>query len=106
MLAPNPLSDALRARQKRALTRAFSLGLQAEVRPSGGGYYLVPSQSEPGLLHRVAVTRRRGPAGSQEHLACDCTAGVTGVPCSHAAAVWLFRLEQRTHGAVVAVRPA
>jgi hypothetical protein len=97
-LMPLPLA----ARQRRALARAFAWGLQAEVRPVDPRHWRVPSVHEPGLLYDVALTRRDG----QEHLACSCPAGVAGQPCSHAAAVWLFRTEQRTGGNIVAVRPA
>ena len=89
-------------RQRRALARAFSLGLQAEVRPVSLRVWRVPSMSEPGLLHTVVLTSRRG----QPHLACSCPAGATGVPCSHAAAVWLWRLERRSGGTVLFVRPS
>jgi hypothetical protein len=90
--------------ERRALARAFSYGLQAEVRPApshGGRTYYVPSLSEPGLLHTVALTHRRG----REHLACSCPAGALGRPCAHAAAVWLYRLEAASGGQVLAVRP-
>jgi hypothetical protein len=93
--------DAIRARQKRALAKAFAWGLQSEVRPVATDRYQVPSRTEPGLLYTVARTRRNG----QEWFACSCPAGVAGLPCAHAAAVYLHRLEQRTGGTVTAVRP-
>jgi len=88
-------------RQRRALARAFALGLQGDVRPAGRRTWRVPSVSEPGLLHTVVLTSRRG----QPHLACSCTAGAMGRPCAHAAAVWLWRLERRSGASVLAVRP-
>ena len=87
-------------RQRRALARAFALGLQGDVRPVGPRLWRVPSMSEPGLLHTVALTSRRG----EPHLACSCPAGATGVPCTHAAAVWLWRLERRSGASVLSIR--
>ena len=95
------MPPSLEARQRRALARAFSWGLQAEVRPVDRRHWRVPSIREPGLLYDVALTTRDG----REHLACSCPAGVADMPCAHAAAVWLWRTEQMTGGSVIGVRP-
>lgn len=88
-----------KARERQALARAFAWGLQADVRPGQQrNTYLVPSRSEPGLLHLV-VANRSG------RVFCSCPAGSVGAPCTHAAAVWLYLMEQRTGGTVTSVRP-
>jgi hypothetical protein len=46
--------------------------------------WLVPSQSDPGGVHAVALV--------DGYLHCDCFASLAGHPCAHAAAVCLVLL--------------
>ena len=77
-----------RALQQRALTRAWAWDMASDVRPGRGrNVYLVPSRSEPGLLHQVVANPGR--------FWCSCPAGAMGQPCIHAAGVWLYLLARR-----------
>jgi len=88
-------------RERRALRKAFALGLQTDVTLLRPKLYQVASTTRAGVVHRVAVTSR----GGREHLACSCEAGLVDQPCTHAAAVWLHRLEQRSGTSVLYVHP-
>ena len=101
MTTLGPPKMDLPERQQRALRKAFALGLQTDVVQLRPKLYEVASTTRAGLAHRVAVTSR----GGEVHLACSCEAGLVGVPCTHAAAVWIYRLEARSGASVLYVHP-
>lgn len=96
---PRPQPQPLEERQRRALRKAFALGLAADVTRVRFGLYLVPSTTREGQAHRVAVSPRG-------RYSCSCEAGVAGRPCVHAAAVYLAKLERNSGASVVYVKPA
>lgn len=85
-------------RQRRALRKAFALGLSADVARVRFGRYTVPSTSRDGSAHTVTVS-------ASGVYRCSCEAGVAGRPCVHAAAVYLRKLEANSKATVVYVRP-
>jgi SWIM zinc finger len=72
--------------EARARERAISQNVWVE--PQADGMYLTPSISRPGQFHTVTVDR-------SGHAHCDCSAGVAGKPCKHAAAVCMHIYEER-----------
>jgi hypothetical protein len=69
-------------RRRRALDRGLFLAERAERVASAT--WLVPSQSDPGGVHAVALI--------DGYLRCDCFASLAGHPCAHRAAVCLLLL--------------
>jgi hypothetical protein len=69
-------------RRRRALDRG--LFLAQRVRRVSPLTWLVPSQTDPGGVHAVALL--------DGYLRCDCFASLAGHPCAHGAAVALTLL--------------
>jgi hypothetical protein len=69
-------------RRRRALDRG--LFLAERVSRVASTTWLVPSQSDPGGAHAVALI--------DGYLHCDCLAALAGHPCAHKAAVALTLL--------------
>ncbi len=87
---------AITASEQRAISKAMSLTLAAQVERVRFGLYRVPSTSEAGVLHTVMV----------DSGVYDCTCRAANKPaCVHRAAVYLAKL-QATGAKVVGVKPA
>lgn len=84
----------------RALHRAHARGLEVvgkgTRKSDGATVYAVPSSSQPGRWHLVAVTGSR--------LVCDCQAGQRGLMCQHRALVRERIIAERV--ALQAITPA
>jgi hypothetical protein len=76
-------------RRRRALDRG--LFLADRVSRVAATTWLVPSQTDPGGTHAVALI--------DGYLCCDCFASLAGHPCAHKAAVSLVLLAGPVRGA-------
>ncbi len=87
---------AILVSEQRAISKAMSLELAAQVQRVRFGLYRVPSTSEAGVVHTVIV----------DGGAYECTCKAANKPaCVHRAAVYLAKL-QATGAKVVGVKPA
>jgi len=87
---------AITASEQRAISKAMSLELAAQVERVRFGPYRVPSTSEAGVTWTVAI----------ENGTYCCTCRAANKPaCVHRAAVYLAKL-QATGAKVVGVKPA
>jgi hypothetical protein len=75
-------------RRRRALDRG--LFLADRVSRVANATWLVPSQTDPGGVHAVALI--------DGHLRCDCLAALAGHCCAHAAGVALTMLTRPVRG--------
>lgn len=82
----------VRTAQRRAIQRAISLGLAGDVRRLSYGWYRVPSTTTPGQAYTVRVVDGR--------FTCECSAGRSGRPCVHQAAVFIKKVEHASGGRV------
>ncbi len=87
---------AITASEQRAISKAMSLNLAAQVERVRFSLYRVPSTSEAGVVHTVVVD-----GGVYE---CTCKASYKPA-CVHRAAVYLAKM-QATGAKVVGVKPA
>ncbi len=84
---------ALTSGERRAISRALARGGAAAVERVRYGFYRVGSASRPGTVHTVSVDDQGRGAPVYR---CDCEAGPHELPCWHAAAVFVARVENAT----------
>jgi hypothetical protein len=72
---------------QRAIDRAHEMGGASIVSQAGADKYSVLSSSGHNFY---SVTVARDGAA----YVCNCAAGQKGIPCKHAACVWLYRVGQ------------